>query len=130
MLNLPGDTRTSTERTIRFIKELKLDLVNVQITYPWPHTPLWDHVTRHYQVVSSKLEDWRSCAGSTVTFTQSDLTIEYIETAYGRIIREFYLNPRFILRWLTRLRSYHDLKYSFLQFISLCSRFALGSRRG
>ncbi|MEW5692096.1 MAG: B12-binding domain-containing radical SAM protein [Candidatus Hydrogenedentota bacterium] len=122
MLNLPGDNRLTTEETLKFIKKLKLDLVNVQITYPWPGTEMREFVKNNYKINETLWNNWEACDGDDVLFLQSDLTTNYILNTYKKIIREHYLNPKFIFRWLKRLKSFHDLKYSFLQFITLVLR--------
>ncbi len=126
MLNLPGDTQKTTRETIRFIRELKLDLVNVQIAYPWPGSELRKYVLKNCDVSHDVINDWTACEGDRVTFTQNDMTPEFIFESYNSIIKEFYLNPRFILRWLSRIRNYHDFKYAFLQFLSLAGRMVAG----
>ena len=126
MVNLPADTVATTEQTVAYIRELELDLVNVQIAYPWPGTAMRDFVRQNYTVVEDLWERWDLCDGDDISFLQSGLSREYIQDTYKRIIREQYMNPLFVLKWMGHLKSWHDLKYSFLQAASLFKRTVLG----
>jgi len=119
MINMPAETRERLEQTRRFIKELNLDLVNVQIAYPFPNTPFRRLVERNHQPVKEKWNRWECSDGDDVVFTQSDLTAAYLKSEYRDIIRSNYLNLRFIIGWLKRIKTYHDFKYAFLQFMNL-----------
>jgi anaerobic magnesium-protoporphyrin IX monomethyl ester cyclase len=119
MLNMPGETRRSIRQTGDFIKELELDLVNIQIAYPYPNTPFRRLAERKYRIIEEKWNRWEYSDGDDVVFTQSNLTEDYVENAYRRIIRTNYLNIRFIAGWVTRIKTFHDFKYSFLQFLNL-----------
>jgi len=125
MVNLPGDTRETTEETVAYIRELELDLVNVQIAYPWPGTAMREFVRKNYKVVEDIWERWDLCDGDDISFLQPGLPREYIQATYKRIIREQYMNPLFVLKWLGHLKSWHDFKYSFLQAASLFKRTVL-----
>ncbi|OGR38371.1 MAG: hypothetical protein A2051_07425 [Desulfovibrionales bacterium GWA2_65_9] len=125
MVNLPGDTRESTEETVAYIRELELDLVNVQIAYPWPGTAMREFVRQNYEVVEDIWERWDLCDGDDISFLQPGLPRDYIQDTYKRIIREQYMNPLFVLKWLGHLKSWHDFKYSFLQAASLFKRTVL-----
>jgi len=125
MVNLPGDTRQTTEETVAYIRELELDLVNVQIAYPWPGTAMREFVRANYHVVEDIWERWDLCDGDDISFLQPDLPREYIQDTYKRIIREQYMNTLFVLKWLGHLKSWHDFKYSFLQAASLFKRTVL-----
>jgi radical SAM superfamily enzyme YgiQ (UPF0313 family) len=119
MVNMPGETKRDIERTEDFIKELRLDFVNIQIAYPYPNTPFRRLAERKYRIIEEKWNSWEFSDGDDVVFTQSDLTEDYIEGAYRRIIRSSYLNPRFVAGWFKRIKTFHDFKYSFLQSVNL-----------
>lgn len=119
MLNLPCDTIETTDETVRFIKELEMDLVNVQITYPWPFTPMRDYVLRNYQINKELWNNWEACEGDDVIFIQPGLPEKYIKETYNKIIRAQYLNVKFIVKWLKRIKSVGDLYSSALQCLHL-----------
>lgn len=121
MLNLPGEDKRTIEETKNFIKELNLDLINIQIAYPFIGTSFRKLVESddRYKIIESKWNEWEYSDGDDVVFTQSDLTEEYILKEYKNIIRNNFLNLRFILKWIKRIKTYHDFKYSFLQFLNL-----------
>ena len=119
MVNMPGETKKDIEQTEAFIKELRLDFVNIQIAYPYPNTPFRRLAERRYQIVEEKWNRWEFSDGDDVVFIQSDLTEDYIARAYRRIIRSSYLNLRFVAGWCKRIKTFHDFKYSFLQSVNL-----------
>jgi len=130
MLNMAGDTRETTEKTIAFMASLPLDLVNVQITYPWPNSAMRQYVAdKGLAINNEKWNDWTRCRGDEAVFTQNDLDADYLVETYKRVVRNFYMNPRFILKWLSRIRTYHDFKYAFLQFLAL-AKSVVGGRAG
>ncbi len=119
MLNIPGETRNAMEETKAFIRELDIDLVNIQIAYPYPGTAFYRLAENKYQIIKDRWDKWEYSDGDDVVFLQSDLTEEYILNAYDEIIKSNFLNIGFILKWLKRIKTFHDFKYSFLQFLTL-----------
>lgn len=129
MLNMAGDTIATTEKTLRFIDKLDLDLLNLQISYPWPGTALYHYVNKKCTWGPAKWDNWENCSGSAVTFTQNDLTPEYLEKTYRETLRKFYFRSRFMWNWAKRIQSFHDLKYSALQCAHLAHDVFLPATR-
>ncbi len=119
MINMPGETKQYIQHTKAFIKALKLDLINIQIAYPFPNTPFRRLVKRKYRIVPEKWRQWEYSDGDDVVFTQSDLTENLLKREYRQIIKMNYLNLKFMIRWLWRIKTFHDFKYSFLQMLNL-----------
>ncbi|MFH0986180.1 MAG: radical SAM protein [Candidatus Omnitrophota bacterium] len=113
MLNLPGDTRASIEKTLQFSREIRPDFVSFELTKPLPGTAIAEALKNetHVHIREELWNDYNNCAVSNmVFFTQNDLTEEYLQDAFKRAVRGFYLNPVFIWGRLTALRSFGQFK--------------------
>jgi anaerobic magnesium-protoporphyrin IX monomethyl ester cyclase len=95
MLNLPGDTKETTEQTIKFSRELDPDFVDFEITHPYPNTNLWKSIENDptFTINKAKWTDWSAHAGNEIVFTQGSLPEDYIKDAYVRANRGFYMRP-------------------------------------
>ncbi len=113
MLNLPGDTRESVERTLRFSREIRPDFVSFELTKPLPGTGIARALEdeQNVRLREELWKDYNNCVVSNLVFyTQNDLTEEYLRDAFKRAVRGFYLQPSFILGRLKALRSLDQLK--------------------
>ena len=115
MLNLPGDTRETIEKTIRFSREIEPDFVSFELTKPLPGTALAIREVlageTNVQIKEELWRDWDSCTVSNkVFFLQNDLTEEYLEDAFARAVKRFYITSSYIIRSFGRLRSWAQLK--------------------
>lgn len=112
MLNYPGDTIESTERTIRFSRELNLDFVGFNMTTPYPGTKLYEEVEKNYKVNEKY---WRATdlpVGNRIYFFQESLPEAYLKKAYRRAALGFFLRPKIIFRNLLQIRSPGAVKRS------------------
>jgi anaerobic magnesium-protoporphyrin IX monomethyl ester cyclase len=57
MIGTPGETPEDIEKTIEFIKELNLDQVGMNITTPFPGTPLWEMAKEKGLIKNNKWDD-------------------------------------------------------------------------
>jgi radical SAM superfamily enzyme YgiQ (UPF0313 family) len=121
MLNLPAETKKTILETFLFIEKLNVDLVNIQIAYPYPNTSFRKLAEKKYKLKYNKWDNWEYSDGDDVVFLQNNLTEEYILTYYNKIIKNNFLNLKFIINWMKRIKSFHDFKYSFYQFLNLIS---------
>ncbi len=113
MLNLPGDTRETVEKTIQFSREIDPDYVSFEMTKPLPGTTIEKTLEGEDNVkIKQELwDDWDSCSISNkVYYTQNDLTEDYLEEAFSRAVKRFYISPSYILRSFMRLRSWPQFK--------------------
>jgi radical SAM superfamily enzyme YgiQ (UPF0313 family) len=119
MINMPGETRATVRQTQAFIRELNLDLVNIQIAYPFPNTAFRRLAERRYRIIADRWHDWGRSDGDDVVFTQADLTEAFLQDAYRRIIRRHFLRPSFIFKWTRRIKTFYDFKVCALQLANL-----------
>lgn len=113
MLNLPGDTRETIEKTIRFSREIAPDFISFEMTKPLPGTTIEQELATETNVKINRnlWEDWDNCSvANKVYFTQNDLTEEYLEDAFARAVKKFYLTPGYVLRSIGRIRSWAQFR--------------------
>ena len=108
ILGLPGETRETIEKTIRFARELNPDYVNFHVATPFPGTELYEIARENGWLVS---EDWTDYEeeGSAVIRTE-DLSADELVEAQKRAMRSFYLRPGRIIRELASIRNMEQLK--------------------
>jgi radical SAM superfamily enzyme YgiQ (UPF0313 family) len=111
MIGAPGETEESARRTIEFAKSLPLDTVQFSGICVYPGTELYEWARRHDVLVPGDWREWVSETCEQVTLlSYPQLPKEKIDEFIDRGLREFYLRPRQILRMLTAVRSWTDIK--------------------
>ena len=133
MINLPGDTCKTVEKTIRFSRELDPDFVSFELLKPLPGTKIRQALEGEPNLLIREdlWNDWDECTVSNrVFFTQNDLTEEYLQDAFNRAVKGFYLNPRYVLRALTRIRSWPQFKSYAVAGVNILRARVGGGERG
>jgi len=114
VIGFPGETKETAEQTIRFIKEIKPDLLQVAVATPIPGTEFYDYVKENGFLLVDNLEEsldqkgFQKCIISYPEFTKED-----IENYVDRALKEYYLSPSYIpiaLRNVLRKNGLHELK--------------------
>lgn len=123
MLNFPGDTIETTEKTIAMAQELDLDFAGFNLTMPHHGAELKKMVEDNYELNLEVYYDTEAKMGNEIYFHQPGLSAEYLKEAYTRAARGFYLRPAYILRMLTRIRNFDMFKSYYNGF---CRLFRIG----
>ena len=114
VIGFPGETKETAEQMIRFIKEIKPDLLQVAVATPIPGTEFYDYVKENGFLLVEDLEEsldeegFQKCIISYPEFTKED-----IENYVDRALKEYYLSPSYIpiaLRDVLRRNGLHELK--------------------
>ena len=114
VIGFPGETKETAEMTIRFIKEIKPDLLQVAVATPIPGTEFYDYVKENGFLLVEDLEEsldeegFQKCIISYPEFTKED-----IENYVDRALKEYYLSLSYIpiaLRNVLRKNGLHELK--------------------
>jgi len=114
VIGFPGETKETAEQTIRFIKEIKPDLLQVAVATPIPGTEFYDYVKENGFLLVDDLEKslddqgFQKCIVSYPEFTKED-----IENYVDRALKEYYLSPSYIpiaLKNILRRNGLHELK--------------------
>ena len=97
VIGFPGETKETAEQTIRFIKEVKPDLLQVAVATPIPGTEFYDYVKEKGFLLVDSLEQsldedgFQKCIVSYPEFTNED-----IENYVDRALKGYYLSFSYI----------------------------------
>ncbi|TFH40185.1 MAG: radical SAM protein, partial [ANME-2 cluster archaeon] len=114
IIGLPGETKETADKTLKFIKELKPNLLQIAIATPIPGTEFYDLVKNNGSMTVENLEEsidengYQKCIISYPEFTKDE-----IENFVDRALKEYYLSPSFIpvaLNNVLRKNGMHELK--------------------
>lgn len=101
ILGLPGDTRETIERTIRFSKNLDLDRAWFFILAPLPGSKIFDEWVQGKSLSGIR---WDFLDTYKAIVQQSDITLGELESFQRRALREFYSRPKIILNLLKKVK--------------------------
>lgn len=112
MIGAPTETREDILRTIDFALELEPDFVHVTILTPFPATEIY---ARGLKEGVFKRDYWREFArdprpGFTPPYWNEDLSDEELQELLKLAYKKFYTRPRYILKELSRVGSFRELK--------------------
>jgi anaerobic magnesium-protoporphyrin IX monomethyl ester cyclase len=102
MLGLPGETAETMMDTIRFAKELKLDIAKFNITIPLPGTRLFDEWERLGLIKSRDWTKYNFYSPYYELYEHPELSHEIITKYYKKAYRSFYFSLPYLMRRLAR----------------------------
>ncbi|MBN1938998.1 MAG: radical SAM protein, partial [Candidatus Aminicenantes bacterium] len=108
IVGLPGETRKSVERTIRFAKDLDPDFASFTVLTPDIGSPL-----RQRNIEEGRLDPDVLLFDSTCppVFSSGSLSREDLWGLRQKAVRSFYLRPAYLFKQLGAVRSVRDLLY-------------------
>lgn len=113
IIGLPGETKDTAAQTLKFIKELKPNIVQIAVATPIPGTEFYDWVKKNGFLLADNLEKsidingFQECIISYPEFTKEDIRI-----SVDKALKEYYLSPSFIpvaLSNILRKNGLHEL---------------------
>lgn len=114
VIGFPGENNETADQTIRFIKEIKPDLLQVAVATPIPGTEFYDWVKQNGFLLVDDLEEsldqegFQKCIVSYPNFTKDDM-----EGYVDRALKKYYLNPSYLLIVMKNIfgkNGLHELK--------------------
>jgi len=114
IFGMPGETKETAERTIRFVKGIKPNIVQFAVATPIPGTEFYDYVKENGFLLVDDLgnsldkDGFQKCIVSYPEFTKED-----IEDYVDRALKESYLSPSYIpiaMKNILRKNGLHELK--------------------
>ncbi|MBI4839222.1 MAG: radical SAM protein [Nitrospirae bacterium] len=105
LFGIPGQTFEDGLKTIEFACDLNPDIANFHALTPFPGTEIYDNIEK-YGAMSGDLADftYQGAAFIPYSMTRQDIA-ELRQLAF----KKFYSRPGFILKRLSKLRSFSDL---------------------
>ncbi|MEW6556600.1 MAG: radical SAM protein [Elusimicrobiota bacterium] len=100
MLGNPKETEETIKATQKLIQELDLDDIKITFFTPYPGSKIFQ-TAKQYGTFN---DDWKKLdANLEPVFVPTGLTKEYLIKMQKNLLREFYLKPKTILSYLSRL---------------------------
>ncbi len=101
IIGLPGDTRETMQKTIRFAIELDPMIANFSMMTPYPGTIVYEQVKRNGRFLVTDWEDY-VFFDQKARYEMGDLTAGLMEEMYRNAYRQFYWRPKYVLRAMGR----------------------------
>lgn len=125
IFGLPGESKETMQKTIDFAKSMGADFVTMGVAQPLPGTKFYDYLKQNNMLLTN---DWSKYDPvQKPVYQYPYLSSEEILEATRSGYRQFYLRPSYIFKKALEIRSLHDLKYGFKNFIALIRRYVLPS---
>jgi len=119
LLGLPYETEVSLAKTLAFSKKLRTDLAHFTMLVPLPGTQVWE-MAKKGRVLRSVANSWSEYIRYEKAIVESDhLSADQLFKCHRRMISSYYLNPGYILRRLSNIRSFKELHEFFTGGVAL-----------
>jgi len=128
MIGLPRETPDAAMSTLGMAIDLEPDYVQWNYTVPYPGTKLWEEMAEHGRLIASNWGEFSNWYPSYLPFAYK--TPEELVQIRKRILRRFYLRPRYVWGRIAKVRTLRDVgRYVGLvvDFLSMLHR--AGGRR-
>jgi len=116
IIGLPGETKESIERTVKFTIDLKLDFVQYYCAVPFPGSQLYKQALKEGWINTS---DWRKYEQNFSILNFPKISAEETMKLRKKAYKTFYSNPAVVFRTLKRLKSPAEWK----NFIRMAREF-------
>jgi anaerobic magnesium-protoporphyrin IX monomethyl ester cyclase len=118
------DTREYIRKSVKFMKVIPYDLVQISILTPFPGTVLYDQLVREGRLLH---KNWDLYDGLHCVYEPSGMTVEELEKELTEAYRQIYFHSGFInfIRRIYRFRNAIANSRSFLTFLELIIRVGI-----
>ncbi|MBF0413800.1 MAG: radical SAM protein, partial [Desulfamplus sp.] len=123
MLGLPTETPAESLQTIRFAKKLDPLWAQFTLTIPYPGTKMFNDLDQKGLIKNYDWNDYNTWSGwkgqTTLPYVSQGRTVEELVKLQKMALRQFYLRPSVVLRFILNIKSLNDLMKYFQGFIVL-----------
>lgn len=111
IFGMPGESAETINDTVRFAKELDLDVVTFYNVTLMPGNELYQIANREGRILHRNYEHYNPSISEETKFAYvpEGMTEEALRAAVRRAHKEFYLRPRYILKMLLSIRGLGDV---------------------
>lgn len=114
IMGFPWEGEEELKATIKFAKKVDADLTFFNVLNPYPGTPVYDEVIANKLFEQPDNFEGHIIHGTDPLLRTTKLTSRQLRYWTGRAVLEFYLRPSYILRKLSRVRSWNEFKSNFM----------------
>lgn len=126
ILCLPGEDAAMVENTIRFSKQLFADMSLFWLPVPYPGSELAEICKRDGGMRGdAKWEDYISFDFENPVYVNPNFGAKGMREYYRKAYREYYLNARYILKMLWKLRTWDGIRRYFRGFMVIVNAFVV-----
>lgn len=117
IIGLPGETKKTIQETLDLVKKIKPNFISCGILTIFPGSRLFKLIkSEKYFGKLRTLKEGESLAGAfsskgNYVILENNLTLEQLRTTTRKAIKEFYLQPQYIIQSLKNIRSFSDLRH-------------------
>jgi radical SAM superfamily enzyme YgiQ (UPF0313 family) len=106
----PEETLEDLKKTQQLIKELDITFVSISVIVPYPGTPNYEIFKKNGFIYT---DDWTQYVmfGQAPGWRTKHFTPEELLKYQKKLNTSFYLNPKYMLKLLSRVRSFNELGY-------------------
>src|SRR3990167_6689604 len=116
IIGCPGETSESMRATLRFAKELDIDLFQLSILTPYPGTQVYRDAVEQKRLLHT---DWDYYGQGKVIMDNPQLPADMIYQFEKYALRSFYFRPKQILRQFKRVTSWRHVRDLFMGFYTM-----------
>ncbi len=116
IVGYPGETKGDILDTIKLLKKLDPDYIQVYCCVPFPGSPLYDESIKFGWL---KFNDWSMFEQSFSIINTPVLSAQEVMELREKMIKKFYIHPRKILKMLIKIRSPREIIF----FLSFAKRY-------
>jgi radical SAM superfamily enzyme YgiQ (UPF0313 family) len=95
VLGMPGDTRDSIEKTIKFVKDIKPSYALFSLATPYPGTRFYQESLKNNLI---KVNDWSKYTLLSPVLETVDCSLSELKKLQTKAFRQFYLRPGYLVR--------------------------------
>jgi radical SAM superfamily enzyme YgiQ (UPF0313 family) len=109
VLGLPGETRETIEKTIRFALETRMDTVQFSAAIPFPGTEYYRLCKEAGLIEARDWSDWLNEGEQSTVVNYPGLSKNEIEKSVDSGLKRFYFRPSYMVKFIIDTRSLSDL---------------------
>ncbi len=105
MFGLPGETRESLQKTLKYAEKLRCDTSQFSVATPFPGTPFYDQAVREGWLITDDWSQWDGAGSSVLSYpkcTPEDI-MQALEQARRMKIRQLLKNPPVLAQYIWKL---------------------------
>jgi anaerobic magnesium-protoporphyrin IX monomethyl ester cyclase len=95
VLGMPGDTKESIERTIKFVRELNPSYALFSLATPYPGTRFYQEAVQDNLI---KVKDWSKYTLLSPVLETVDCSMDELKQMQKKAFRQFYLRPVYLMK--------------------------------
>lgn len=121
MIGIPGETRETVMKTIRFAIELNPTLALFYIMVPYPGTEMFDKYLKEEFIKNPRWEDFVISKGAALIELET-LSRDELRSLLAVALRKYYMRPKAILNILKQIKTPRELKIYFRGGVGMLKR--------